>query len=166
MSVATMAAQGTASSNLKSSQLAAVSNMLALSSPSPGNNEDASSTNPYAYDRSNSAASSSSTANNSSSPWKILIYDKHTRSIISPLLSVSQLRSRGVTLHLLLHSDREPIPDVPAVYCATHPREPIGHRPRLFPPPVPMRASPLQHADGTSGDGRVRASRREHRRVG
>ena len=49
-------------------------------------------------------------------PWKILIYDKHTRGIISPLLSVSQLRSLGVTLHLLLHSDREPIPDVPAVY--------------------------------------------------
>ena len=28
----------------------------------------------------------------------------------------SKLRKRGVTLHLLLESDREEIPDVPAVY--------------------------------------------------
>lgn len=28
----------------------------------------------------------------------------------------SKLRKRGVTLHLLLESDREDIPDVPAVY--------------------------------------------------
>lgn len=51
-----------------------------------------------------------------SSQWKILIYDAPCRSIISPLLSVSQLRQRGVTLHLLISTDREPIPDVPAVY--------------------------------------------------
>ncbi len=80
-------------SSLKSSQLAAVTHML--SSPSDSD-----------------AASPSS----SSSPWKILIYDSHCRSIISPLLSVSQLRSPGVPLHLLPHSEREPIPDVPAVY--------------------------------------------------
>lgn len=54
--------------------------------------------------------------NGNGTPWKVLIYDPHTRSIISPLLSVSSLRSLGVTLHLLLDSDREPIPDVPAVY--------------------------------------------------
>jgi len=55
-------------------------------------------------------------AGSSHNQWKILIYDKECRSIISPLLSVSQLRRRGVTLHLLLDSEREPIPDVPAVY--------------------------------------------------
>lgn len=55
-------------------------------------------------------------AGSSHNQWKILIYDKECRSIISPLLSVSQLRRRGVTLHLLLNSEREPIPDVPAVY--------------------------------------------------
>lgn len=48
--------------------------------------------------------------------WKVLIYDQTCRSIISPLLSVSQLRSRGVTLHLMISSEREPIPDVPAIY--------------------------------------------------
>lgn len=117
--ISTMAAPGsaTAASTLKSSQLAAVTRMLVLSS----SNDDGDANSPaYRYDKpggdnsmlSSPAASSSSTAN----PWKILIYDKHTRSIISPLLSVSQLRSQGVTLHLLLHSDREPIPDVPAIY--------------------------------------------------
>lgn len=55
-------------------------------------------------------------AGSSHNQWKILIYDPACRSIISPLLSVSQLRRRGVTLHLLLNSEREPIPDVPAVY--------------------------------------------------
>ena len=51
-----------------------------------------------------------------STQWKVLIYDASCRSIISPILSVQQLRKQGVTLHLLLHSEREPIPDVPAVY--------------------------------------------------
>jgi len=105
-----MTTQGSAASNLKSSQLAAVTSMLALSATN--NNDDAPSSNPYNYNKS----SSSGSVNNNSNPWKILIYDKHTRAIISPLLSVSQLRSQGVTLHLLLNSDREPIPDVPAVY--------------------------------------------------
>mmetsp|Transcript_27524 Transcript_27524/g.55034 ORF Transcript_27524/g.55034 Transcript_27524/m.55034 type:complete len:689 (-) Transcript_27524:355-2421(-) len=82
-------------SSLKTSQLAAVTHMLSSTSSS---SDDATS------------------PTSSSSPWKILIYDNHCRSIISPLLSVSQLRSQGVTLHLLLHSEREPIPDVPAVY--------------------------------------------------
>jgi len=48
--------------------------------------------------------------------WKVLVYDRKCRDIISPLLNVSKLRKRGVTLHLLLESEREEIPDVPAVY--------------------------------------------------
>ncbi|XP_074640087.1 sec1 family domain-containing protein 1-like [Tubulanus polymorphus] len=48
--------------------------------------------------------------------WKVLIYDRCGQDIISPLLSVKELRDLGVTLHLLLHTDREPIPDVPAIY--------------------------------------------------
>ncbi|KAG5882113.1 hypothetical protein JTB14_016876 [Gonioctena quinquepunctata] len=51
--------------------------------------------------------------------WKILIYDRVGQDIISPLLSVKELREQGVTLFAQLHSDRDPIPEVPAVYfCA------------------------------------------------
>lgn len=48
--------------------------------------------------------------------WKVLIYDASARAIIAPLLRVADLRARGVTLHMLLHAARHPIPDVPAVY--------------------------------------------------
>uniref|UniRef100_H2TZC2 Sec1 family domain-containing protein 1 n=1 Tax=Takifugu rubripes TaxID=31033 RepID=H2TZC2_TAKRU len=48
--------------------------------------------------------------------WKVLVYDWFGQDIISPLLSVKELRDMGITLHLLLHSDRDPISDVPAVY--------------------------------------------------
>lgn len=48
--------------------------------------------------------------------WKVLIYDRFGQDIISPLLGVKELRDLGVTLHLNLHSDRDSIPDVPAVY--------------------------------------------------
>jgi len=85
---------------LKSSQLKAVHRMLAF-------NEDVDATEDDF---------SLPPAGSSHNQWKILIYDKECRSIISPLLSVSQLRRRGVTLHLLLNSEREQIPDVPAVY--------------------------------------------------
>ncbi|XP_017295893.1 sec1 family domain-containing protein 1 isoform X1 [Kryptolebias marmoratus] len=55
--------------------------------------------------------------NSSAEPvWKVLIYDRFGQDIISPLLSVKELRDMGITLHLLLHSDRDPIPDVPAIY--------------------------------------------------
>jgi hypothetical protein len=47
---------------------------------------------------------------------QVLVLDRHTRDLIAPLLKVNDLRRHGVTLHLLLESDRQPIPDVPAVY--------------------------------------------------
>ncbi|VDD91851.1 unnamed protein product [Enterobius vermicularis] len=48
--------------------------------------------------------------------WKILILDKYGQDVMSPLLTVKELRDLGVTLHLLLNSHRDPLPDVPAVY--------------------------------------------------
>jgi len=95
-------------SGLKAAQLSAVTNMLALSNIDSDDNNKSGGGSTYGQQQQQQRD-----ANN---PWKLLIYDTHTRSIISPLLSVSQLRSNGVTLHLLLNSDREPIPDVPAVY--------------------------------------------------
>lgn len=103
-----------APTSLKSCQLAAVTNFLSSTSDNDASKKAES--NPY-------GGPPTTTANSSSSPWKLLIYDTHCRSIISPLLSVSRLRSLGVTLHLLLPSDREPIPDVPAVYFVQPTRE-------------------------------------------
>lgn len=105
-------------SSLKRKQLNSVTRMLALNnvaSNSPGSTANTST---------GAEASSVDIGSYNMLPrgppaqnqWKILIYDKTCRSIISPLLSVSDLRRRGVTLHLLLDSEREPIPDVPAVY--------------------------------------------------
>ncbi|KAJ3657309.1 hypothetical protein Zmor_009124 [Zophobas morio] len=46
--------------------------------------------------------------------WKVLIYDSVGQDIISVLISVKELRELGVTLFVQLHSDRDPIPEVPA----------------------------------------------------
>jgi len=48
--------------------------------------------------------------------WKVLVYDKTGQDILGPVLSVKELRDLGVTLHLMLQSARDPIPDAPAVY--------------------------------------------------
>jgi sec1 family domain-containing protein 1 len=87
--------------SLKSAQMAAVQRMLAF------NSETTSST---------SSDFQLPPSGGSHNQWKILIFDAACRSIISPILSVQQLRKRGVTLNLLLNTDREPIPDVPAIY--------------------------------------------------
>jgi len=102
-----MSSLAASSSSLKSAQLTAVNRMLAF-------NEDVS------YDDDEYKLPPAGSSHNQ---WKILIYDAPCRSIISPLLSVSQLRRRGVTLHLLLNSEREPIPDVPAVYFVSPTKE-------------------------------------------
>lgn len=102
-----MSSLSASSSSLKSAQLTAVNRMLAF-------NEDVS------YDDDEYKLPPAGSSHNQ---WKILIYDAPCRSIISPLLSVSQLRRRGVTLHLLLNSERDPIPDVPAVYFVSPTKE-------------------------------------------
>ena len=38
--------------------------------------------------------------------WKVLIYDEVGQSILTPLFNVKELRDAGVTLNILLHSDR------------------------------------------------------------
>eukprot|EP00052_Salpingoeca_macrocollata_P015390 m.122607 g.122607 ORF g.122607 m.122607 type:complete len:638 (-) comp19669_c0_seq1:54-1967(-) len=51
--------------------------------------------------------------------WKVLVYDEYGQDIISPLLTVAELRDLGVTVYMQLQSQREPMPDVPAVYFVT-----------------------------------------------
>ncbi|ERL91253.1 protein sly1 homolog [Dendroctonus ponderosae] len=58
--------------------------------------------------------------------WKILVYDRTGQDIISPLISVKELREQGVTLFVQLHSDRDPIPEVPVVYFCSPTEENLG----------------------------------------
>jgi len=106
--------------SLKTAQLNAIHRMLSLNNDTPGSATTSSITTTAATSSSPAMSSSSlyndTPAGTSYNQWKILIYDIPCRSIISPLLSVSQLRARGVTLHLLIGTEREAIPDVPAVY--------------------------------------------------
>lgn len=51
------------------------------------------------------------------SPYKILVLDTFSKSIVAPLVGVQDLRQKGgVTLHLQIDTAREAIQDVPAVY--------------------------------------------------
>ena len=51
-----------------------------------------------------------------SDDWKVLVLDADTRGIVAPLLSVPELRSLAVTLHLAIDAPRDALPDVSAVY--------------------------------------------------
>lgn len=48
--------------------------------------------------------------------WKVLIFDSFGRDIISSVLRVNDLFKNGVTVHMLIKTERYPIPDVPAIY--------------------------------------------------
>ena len=48
--------------------------------------------------------------------WKVLVYDQVGQDIISPLMSVADLRTLGVTLYLPLNGARDQVADVTAVY--------------------------------------------------
>ena len=61
-------------------------------------------------------AGAGSAAKDQASLYKILVLDRFTKDVIAPLLRVADLRKHGVTLHLTLEAERQPIPDVPAVY--------------------------------------------------
>lgn len=69
--------------------------------------------------------SSPDVVDDASDVWKVLIYDSSAREIIAPILRVADLRARGVTLHMMLHATRHPIPDVPAVYLVAPTKENI-----------------------------------------
>ena len=53
------------------------------------------------------SSSSSSADDVHADQWKILIYDAECRDIISPLMNISALHQKGVTLYLMVLS---PIP--------------------------------------------------------
>lgn len=57
--------------------------------------------------------------------WKVLIFDNLGRDVISSVLRVNDLFKNGVTVHMLVNSERYPIPDVPAIYFVAPTRENI-----------------------------------------
>ncbi|KAK9862629.1 hypothetical protein WJX84_008227 [Apatococcus fuscideae] len=60
--------------------------------------------------------SSNGTTTPDEEAYKVLILDAFTKDLLAPLLKVSELRRHGVTMHLQLHQDRQPIADAPAIY--------------------------------------------------
>eukprot|EP00898_Chlorokybus_atmophyticus_P004670 jgi/Chlat1/5203/Chrsp33S05044 len=62
------------------------------------------------------ATITSSGAGEQEEVYKVLVLDKYCRDVISPLLKVNDLRKHGITLHLLIDAERQPIADVPAIY--------------------------------------------------
>jgi Proteins involved in synaptic transmission and general secretion, Sec1 family len=124
MSTATVTALDNKPS-LKTAQLNAIHRMLSLNNDTHGISSSGTTSSAAGAGAgiSPSIMYNDTPAGTSYNQWKILIYDVPCRSIISPLLSVSQLRARGVTLHLLIGTEREAIPDVPAVYFVKPTRE-------------------------------------------
>lgn len=47
--------------------------------------------------------------------WKVLVFDRVGQDIIAPLLKVNSLRQAGITVHMSINTERQPI-DVPAIY--------------------------------------------------
>ena len=48
--------------------------------------------------------------------WKVLVFDRVGQDLLAPVLNVKALRDEGVTLHLYIMSERDPVPEVPAIY--------------------------------------------------
>lgn len=56
---------------------------------------------------------------NTEKTWKVLVFDKHGQNVISSVLRVNDLHQCGVTVHMLLETERFSLPDVPAIYFVT-----------------------------------------------
>lgn len=58
--------------------------------------------------------------NSHTNPWKILILDTHTQSILSPLFKIKELRECGITSYFLISNTRYPISNTPAIYFVSN----------------------------------------------
>ncbi|SJX60373.1 related to SLY1 protein [Sporisorium reilianum f. sp. reilianum] len=88
-------------------------NHASSSSSAPGSNYNS---RPGSAAGQNDAASTDPAVPSGPPVWKVLVMDKVSKDILATSLRVQDLRENGVTLHMQLHSDRPPLPDVPAVY--------------------------------------------------
>ncbi|KAI1608949.1 Sec1-like protein [Exophiala viscosa] len=95
---------------LRDRQIAAIERILSL------NHDEPSETNSNTIDSPNGTHTPSLLNEKGEPVWKVLVFDNLGRDIISSVLRVNDLRSKGVTIHLPIASPRYPIPDVPALY--------------------------------------------------
>ena len=77
----------------------------------------------------------SAPSNGDGQTYKVLVLDRFCRDLLAPLMRVNDLRKHGVTLHLMLESERQPIPDVAAVYLM---QVTLLDAPLASPPPLPL----------------------------
>ncbi|KIW69522.1 hypothetical protein PV04_05395 [Phialophora macrospora] len=106
----------TRAQTLRDRQIASIERILSL------NRNESSTTNGDAT----AASATTSLLNENGEPiWKVLVFDNLGRDIISSVLRVNDLRSKGVTIHLSINSPRYPIPDVPVLYLVEPTRENI-----------------------------------------
>lgn len=119
-----VSATSAATSSLRIAQVNSLLSLLNLntssfnhasSSSAPGSNYNS---RPGSAAGQNDASSGAGDPSIPSGPpvWKVLVMDKVSKDILATSLRVQDLRENGVTLHMQLHSDRPPLPDVPAVY--------------------------------------------------
>ncbi|KAK9466763.1 Sec1-like protein [Lipomyces arxii] len=98
---------------LRDRQIAAIEKLLNLNKSKPAINAIGSEL------VTGSESASSTDANGDELLWKVLVFDKLGQDIISSVLRVNDLFQNGITIHMLLSSERYQIPDVPAVYFVT-----------------------------------------------
>ncbi|GAK62335.1 sly1 vesicle trafficking sec1-like protein [Moesziomyces antarcticus] len=118
-------ASSAAASSLRTAQVNSLLSLLNLNTASFNHASSSSSVPGSTYNsRPGSAAGQNDAGGAGADPsipsgppvWKVLIMDKVSKNILATSLRVQDLRENGVTLHMQLHSDRPPLPDVPAVY--------------------------------------------------
>ncbi|GAA5913401.1 syntaxin-binding protein [Sporobolomyces salmoneus] len=96
-------------STLRDRQIQQLNSLLSLDNPSSNSNSSSSS--------SSISFPPSHSQNGAGLPtWKVLVMDKIAQDVLATSLRVQDLRDQGVTLHMQLHSDRPPLPDVPSIY--------------------------------------------------
>ncbi|KAK9897232.1 Sec1-like protein [Cystobasidium minutum MCA 4210] len=118
-----MSMDASSSPSLRDKQVASLVSLLNFNQP-PSSTAAAgtsASTSSHGHSGANGAGPLAGLSNDASlnaplPTWKVLILDQRAQDVIATTLRVQDLRDNGVTLHLQLHSDRPPLPDVPAVY--------------------------------------------------
>lgn len=91
-------------------------NHASSSSSAPGSNYNSRPGSAAGHNDASSATGADPSIPSGPPVWKVLVMDKTSKDILATSLRVQDLRENGVTLHMQLHSDRPPLPDVPAVY--------------------------------------------------